>query len=205
MHQTLCQVFDFHFLLIPPATCGIDSIITLSLQTRKPRLEKVSNPSEVSELISGHASIQADSLSHYPPSGKEGYVFMFIVSLKSKPPGKPTFGVLSRIHRPHRAFGGGGRAGWDIIRACGHQAPAALDLGALAFRPPPPSLQTPEPPSQCPLGSEGSLLPSSPSPSPPTPVQAKNTWKSPQGSGWNGRRGRARGGGWSARAAHTCF
>lgn len=70
---------------------------------------------------------------------------MFIVSLKSKPPGKPIFGVLSRIHRPHRAFGGGDRAGWDIIRACGHQAPASLDLGVLAFHPPPPSLQTPSP------------------------------------------------------------
>lgn len=39
-----------------------------------------------------------------------------------------------------------------------------------------------------------------------TPVQAKNTWKTPQGSGWKGRkegRGRSR---WSvAPEAHTCF
>lgn len=42
--------------------------------------------------------------------------------------------------------------------------------------------------------SKGHLSPAVPAQVHPTPVQAKNTWKTPQGSGWNGSRGRGGGG-----------
>lgn len=66
---------------------------------------------------------------------REGYVFVFIVSLMSGPPEKPTFGVLPRIHSVTEPFWGGRQAGWRVIRTYRHQATATLDLGVLALSP----------------------------------------------------------------------
>ena len=129
---------------------------------------------------------------------------MSIVSLRSTPPGKPKFGRLPRVRRPHTAFEQGGASSEPY----GHQAAATLDLGVLASCPPSSFSPNPgEPPSQCPLISEGAppTPASSPGLSPPHSCPSREHMGNSPGQCWNGRRGREGGGGWAAQAAHTCF